>query len=267
MPGDGMPGDGAGHAHDPAVVAALYARLRRPPTAHTVAGALPVLFFGDLFAAEIATVGLNPSDHEYVDQSGVELTGTQRRFETLTSLGAVSRAALTDDQCARAIETMRTYYQREDRIYAWFRGLFRVVEAMDYSYRAGQVAHLEIVQEATRPAWAELERLAALETKTLFASDRQFLRWQLRNFPVRAVVCNGRTVFDEARGLVDRGRIVSSGELGRLTWYAGVGQIGPRPIGLAGWNLPLVRGTALGVDGERELGRTLAAELRRLGTL
>jgi hypothetical protein len=255
------------HERDAAVLAGLYARLRRPPTAHTVAGALPVLFFGDLFAAEIATIGLNPSDHEYVDQSGVELTGERRRFETLTSLGGASRSALTDDQCARAVETMRTYYQREERIYSWFRGLFRVLEAMGYSYRPGQVAHLEIVQEATRPAWAELERTAPLETKALFASDREFLRWQLRNFMPRAVVCNGRTVFDEARLLVERGRIVSSGELGRLTWYVGLGLSGGRPIGLAGWNLPLVRATALGAEGERELGRTLADELRRVGGL
>ncbi|HEY7780502.1 MAG TPA: hypothetical protein VIC85_09860 [Ktedonobacterales bacterium] len=262
-----MSGDGVQRAHDPAGLARLYQRLRRPPTAHTVAGALPVLFFGDLFTAEIATVGLNPSDHEYVDQRGIELTGGQRRFETLTSLGAASRMTLTDDQCARAIETMRSYYQREERVYSWFRGLFRVIEAMGYTYRAGQVAHLEVVQEATRPAWAELERMAPLETKTLFAADREFLRWQLRNFAPRAVVCNGRTVFDEVRGIVERGRIVNSGELARLTWYVGLGHVDGQPIGLAGWNLPLARATGLGAEGERDLGRLLASELRRIGGL
>jgi hypothetical protein len=42
--------------------AKLYERLRRPPSPATVPGALPVLFFGDLLQAEVATVGLNPSD-------------------------------------------------------------------------------------------------------------------------------------------------------------------------------------------------------------
>lgn len=38
--------------------ATLYERLRRGPAPATVPGTLPVLFFGDLFQAEVATVGL-----------------------------------------------------------------------------------------------------------------------------------------------------------------------------------------------------------------
>jgi hypothetical protein len=252
---------------DPEVFAHLCARLRRNSSPHSVSGSLPVLFFGDLLSARISTVGLNPSDHEYVDQEGRELSGPERRFETLGSLGAASRAALTLDHCEHAIQTMRTYYQRDDRVYGWFRGLYRVVEAAGYSYQAGEVAHLELVQEATRPPWAALERLAPAETKMLFVADRSFLRWQLDTFPLRAVLCNGRTVYDEVSLLVERGRTVSSGELARLTWYVGVGRVAGREIGLAGWNLPLVRATGLGMAGEQELGRTLASELQRLGLL
>ena len=72
----------------------LYARLRRSPSRSTVRGALPVLFFGDIFTARVATVGLNPSDQEYLDSHGTELDGVKRRFETLASLGAGDRASL-----------------------------------------------------------------------------------------------------------------------------------------------------------------------------
>ncbi len=69
----------------------LYERLRRPPSPSSVHGSLPVLAFGDLFKAGIATVGLNPSRREFLDNHGRELDGPKRRFETLGSLGARDR--------------------------------------------------------------------------------------------------------------------------------------------------------------------------------
>jgi hypothetical protein len=57
--------------------ARLYERLRRAPSASTVPGSLPVLFFGDLFSARVATVGLNPSNQEYTTRDGAMLTGSR----------------------------------------------------------------------------------------------------------------------------------------------------------------------------------------------
>src|SRR5712692_8114276 len=93
------------------ILPALRGRLRRAPSRSTVPGSLPVLFFGDLFTARIATLGLNPSDQEYLTPSVYELIGASRRFETLTSLGAQDRALLTVDQCDRAVERMRDYFR------------------------------------------------------------------------------------------------------------------------------------------------------------
>lgn len=108
----------------------LYARLRQCPSASSVPQSLPVLFFGDLFTAHVATVGLNPSDREYLDRHGIELDGAARRFETLTSLRAADRSFVTDKQCDHAIQTMRMYYRPGKPIYTWFRSLDRVARAM-----------------------------------------------------------------------------------------------------------------------------------------
>lgn len=94
---------------DTETLAVLRRRLRRPPSRSSVPGSLPVLFFGDLPGARIATVGLKPSRREYLDPSGRELTGALRRFETLESVGAPRREDLTDDQVDQAIRTMRAY--------------------------------------------------------------------------------------------------------------------------------------------------------------
>jgi hypothetical protein len=56
----------------------LRRRLRRQPSPVSVPGSLPVLFFGDALHARLLTVGLNPSDQEYVDAKGIELDGMYR---------------------------------------------------------------------------------------------------------------------------------------------------------------------------------------------
>src|SRR5437660_457287 len=104
----------------------LCGRLRRPPSQSSVPGSLPVLFFGDLFCARVATVGINPSLQEYLDPDGQELQGDARRFETLSSLGASDRPSLSPEQAAQAIERMRGYFQPGKPVYKWFRPLAQV---------------------------------------------------------------------------------------------------------------------------------------------
>ncbi len=84
-------------------------RLRAGTMPATVPGSLPVLFFGDLLAASIATIGINPSRQEYLTRSGLELEGLGRRFETLGSLAARDRSSLSVKQMQIAIERMRAY--------------------------------------------------------------------------------------------------------------------------------------------------------------
>ncbi|HEX5548786.1 MAG TPA: hypothetical protein VFX24_15355, partial [Ktedonobacterales bacterium] len=227
---------------DAATFTALYQRLRRPPGAHSVAGSLPILFFGDLYSAQIATVGINPSDQEYLDGKGNELDGAARRFETLSSLHASLRSSLTDAQGNAAIATMRSYFARSPTVYRWFRSLERVLEGMGYTYCKGQVAHLDLVQEATTPTWSALQRSHRSEADNLFADDLPFLQWQIATFPLRAVICNGMTVFRRVCGLLDQPVDIANspqGGMALVRWYATRGQIRGRTITVVGWNIPL----------------------------
>jgi len=237
----------------------LYARLRQRASHSSVPKSLPVLFFGDLFTAHVATVGLNPSDREYVDKQGLELEGAERRFETLTSLHATDRPSLTDEQCDRAIQTMREYYQPGKPIYTWFRPLARVTSAMGFSYAKGEVAHLDLAQEATKPTWSRLSQTSPAEFDALRSTDLPFLRWLLEESPLHTVICNGRTVIDEVCRLIG-GQITKKGKLQRITWYIGKAALNGRTIWLAGWNIPLAHPTGLGAAGEQELGRILTSQ-------
>ena len=236
----------------------LVDRLRRPPSQSSVAGSLPVLYFGDLFTARVATVGLNPSHQEYLDRRGNELCGELRRFETLDSLRAPDRASLSAEQCERAIATMRTYFQPGKPVYSWFRSLDRVARGFGVRYDLGEVAHLDLVQEATQPTWSDLP---AQELVQLRAADQPFLRWQLETFPLEVIICNGRSVFAGVQSLTNA-RIVQSGKLARVTWYVALSELPGRVMGVVGWNIPLARPAGLSKEGHTELGRLLCERLK-----
>jgi len=230
-------------------------RLRRPARASSVPGSTPVLFFGDLFTARIATVGLNPSDQEFLDRRGALLAGDARRFETLESLSARRREDLTEAQCAQAVQTMREYFLEGKPIYGWFRGLSRVCEGFGASLERGEAAHLDLVQEATSRKWRDLppgERSALLD------ADLPFLQWEIEAFPIETVICTSRTVGDHVCRLLNV-EVAHEGTLKRVRWWLGHAEIGGRSVVCCGWNFPLSQPTGLGAEGEREMGAMFAS--------
>lgn len=239
-------------------------RLRAEPIPSTVPGSLPVLSFGDLDSAAVATIGLNPSRQEYLDRHGRELDGSRRRFETLASLGAPHRAAMTDDQMGRAVDRMRGYFDPGRPIYSWFRGLARVVDGMGMCFQRRTAAHLDLVQEATDPVWSGLGTADPAQARAVLERDLPFLRWQIETFPFHAVVCTSTRVLAEVTRLLQVDP-VSEGKLARVTWRVGMATLGRGRVGVVGWNIPLARPTGLDTEGQRHLGATLRSELARAG--
>lgn len=226
-------------------------------------GSLPVLFFGELWTARIATVGINPSRREYTDARGQELVGASRRFETLASLGATDRSLLTGAQCDRAIATMRAYFDPWKPRYSWFASLTRVVRGLGYDYGQRQVAHLDLVQEATDPTWSVLLAQRPREAHALMERDTTFLHWQIDAFPVRTLVCNGRSAFECVVVITDA-RIAAQDRLARVTWSVALGRCGSHPVAVVGWNIPLSRPAGLTAADHIALGERLRSCLRDL---
>ncbi len=219
-----------------------------------------MLFFGDLFNAEIVSVGLNPSDREYLTNDGALLAGPAQRFATTNSLGVDSRASLSDAQCAEAVEWMRDYYEPGKPVYSsWFNALARVIEGLGGSFRERRSAHLDLVQESTSPVWSELGRP---ERESLLKHDLPFLEWQIRAFPPRSVICTGKTVGVHIQRQLGVS-VDDEGTMARIKWWVGHADIDGRRVGLAGWNYPLARATGLGRKGETALGELLAGKLCR----
>jgi hypothetical protein len=135
----------------------LVAMVRRSPPADApvVPGSTPVVAFGDPRAAEVATLGINPSAHEFTED-GALLAGGQRRLATLRSLGADALDRLSTAQVARVVADCSAYFDR--RPYRrWFDPLDRLQRsATGASYYDATACHLDLVQWATDPVWGHI---------------------------------------------------------------------------------------------------------------
>ena len=241
-------------------------RLRWPASPSTVADSLPVLFFGDVHSARTATVGLNPSPFEYVDESGRELEGGDRRFESLNSLAAPDRSRLSSSHVDRAIHRMITYFDQKSTVYeAWFGHLIRFLSGCGLSFRKRTSVHLDLAQEATCPAWQRLKRTKPVEHQTLLERDSAFLKWQLNAFTFDTIFCNGRSVYKEvARLLGVESNPAETRETHLLSWWI-VPLADARVV--VGWNRPLDKPTGLSEPEERAFGHKVRRAIDRIRSI
>lgn len=189
--------------------------------------------------------------------------GPLRRFETLRSLAAVSRASLNDQQAGIAIRRMCCYFNADRPVYGWFAGLSRVVEGLGMSFRDRSAVHLDLVQEATDPAWSQLAREDPEQADRLLRQDLPFLGRQIEKLQLRVVVCTSARVCNEINQML-RVRPIKTGQLARLKWTIGTAALARGPVAVTGWNIPLARATGLNGEGQRELGKVMRTELGKL---
>src|SRR5262245_11208827 len=90
----------------------LIERLTTPFIAETsvINWGCPVPSFGDLSKSRVATLGLNPSNKEFVDEAGNELDGLDRRFHTLGSLGLKSWSDVNSQHVDLIFDSCNNYF-------------------------------------------------------------------------------------------------------------------------------------------------------------
>lgn len=158
--------------------------------------ASPVPSFGDLSRARVATLGLNPSNREFVDHSGRELEGPARRFHTLSSLGLGSWAEADVRHLRLILESCGAYFAGNpyDR---WFRTLDQVVAAANASYYFagdGAACHLDLIPYATAQKWTDL---TLRQRTSLLIAAGDALAVLLRDSGVQLLILNGQAVVDQ----------------------------------------------------------------------
>lgn len=200
----------------------------------------PVLAFGNILNADIATVGINPSNREFVDEDGHELTGRQRRFHTTSSLGLNSWSNVSKNHIDQIINTFEMYFYTNPYD-IWFKKLDFIMSGFDSSYYfpVSNACHLDLVPFATKTKWGELKPNQQLFLLDTSAALFGFL---LQQSPVNILILNGKTVvsyFERVAGVSLVREIVPGWELPRsngrnvkgVAFTGLISRIGPIPLG------------------------------------
>lgn len=174
-----------------------------------ISGSTPVVSFGDPVESWVATLGINPSWSEFLDESGSLLDGRDRRLATLGSLGVERYEDLTPDHAVAIVDDCASYFER--RPYKWFQPLDQILtQALGASYADRTACHLDLVQWATRLVWGIL---LAEDQDQLLRQDVGFLRKQLTTLGHQVILVNGKSVMSS----VERTRLVRWQPVATLT--------------------------------------------------
>lgn len=154
----------------------------------------PVPSFGDESNSSVATLGLNPSNREFVDESGRELDGHMRRLHTLKSLGLTCWNDATSRHFDLIVESCRKYFHANPYD-GWFRSLDRIISGADVSYyhESRKACHLDLIPYATTCKWTDL---TSTQRSLLLALASDTLGLVMRQSPIRLLILNGRTVVE-----------------------------------------------------------------------
>jgi hypothetical protein len=160
----------------------------------------PVPFFGHLESAQIATVGINPSNREFVGADGTELAGNGRRLPTLGSLGLPSWSQ-ADFGALRSILFACQNYFECNPYDGWFGSLERIIAPTGHSYYAprSDACHLDVVPWATTAKWGEL---APSVRRRLREQAAEALAEIVASSPLKVLILNGQEVVRQFEAIV-----------------------------------------------------------------
>jgi len=153
----------------------------------------PVPVFGSLDDSEVATVGLNPSNREFVNLAGEELGDLERRFHSLQSLEIEDWNNL-DISHLTAIEKSCSEYFSGNPYDQWFRVLDNIISGTRhsfYNYNRRSACHLDLIPFATYEKWGDLAKEHQHDLMKI--STESFIK-TLCNSKLKLLILNGESV-------------------------------------------------------------------------
>jgi hypothetical protein len=184
----------------------------------------PIPYFGDFSKSRVATLGLNPSNREFFDDSGNELKGRLRRFHTLNSLGLDSWSDINARHLSLIYESCQDYFKNNpyDR---WFRTLDTIISAAGASFysETSSACHLDLIPYSTLQKWADL---SIFQRSKLLSLTGDTLGILVRESPIKVLILNGKSVIDIFQDISNielEKQIMSSWSLPRYTTHDVIG--------------------------------------------
>ncbi|MCE9545450.1 MAG: hypothetical protein K8T25_08025 [Planctomycetia bacterium] len=229
-------------------------RIRRPVPADSfiVPGSTPVISFGNVRTATVATLGLNPSRNEFYDK-GRELVENSRRLATHNSLGTSDLSNAQHSTIVQVLEDCNTYFRRNP-YRRWFDRFDLLLTACGKSFKHGSACHLDLVQWATDPTWGKLP--SAIRNR-LLNDDSTFLADQLKNENLQLLLVNGRGVMRQLqRTIIDDLQQVDTIDIGHVSTGLFTGRF--ERIRVIGWTTNLQSSFGVRNELRAELAKRVA---------
>jgi hypothetical protein len=147
----------------------------------------PVISFGDVTNAKIATLGINPSSKEFL-LGGKLLQGENKRLADNEEFEASAMDILF--QC-------RNYFLTKNAYWSWFQPLEDLLVSIGETYmNYSSACHLDLSPWATFPAFRDLTKA---QRDNLLDHDKELLPWLLGNSSIKTLILNGRFVYETVK--------------------------------------------------------------------
>jgi hypothetical protein len=152
----------------------------------------PVLAFGDPTRSRVATLGINPSNREFVDHAGCELRPQHRRLQTLDSLGLDSWSEADATHLSLIISSYFEYF-RKNPYDQWFGKLDAIISDTNTSFydEEAPACHLDLVPYATSAKWSFLPKDTQ---QILLRASADSLGLLVNGSPIQHLILNGSSV-------------------------------------------------------------------------
>lgn len=159
----------------------------------------PILYFGNINKAKVATLGINPSNKEFYDNNNNELSGDTRRFHTLASLGLDKWGNITDDDYSRILASFDNYFAGNP-YNIWFKHLDYLLSGCEISYYFpyNNAVHLDLSPIATESKWSDIP---AAVRKMMLDSGAEILTKLINESPIETIILNGQTIIKYVEAL------------------------------------------------------------------
>jgi len=152
----------------------------------------PIPYFGNIGSAEIATVGLNPSDKEFYCDKNIELINEARRFQTLSSLRLNKWENIKSKEIKTLKQNLDNYFQINP-YKRWFNQLERIFSTAGYSYYDNTACHIDLIPYTTKIKWSSLK---SQEQRFLLDSSTHDLKKCIEHSNINALILNGASVIN-----------------------------------------------------------------------
>jgi hypothetical protein len=229
------------------LVASMLNRLKSYTCEELIPWAAPIPCFGNIQKATTATLGINPSNREFVNENGHELVGNQRRFHTLKSLELQNWSQAGAGDIDQILESCSEYFFRNPYS-TWFNRLNPIVAATGRSYydRLFPACHIDLLPFATDSKWGSL---SLTRRRQILRDNSDLLLEVIQASSLKLIILNGQSVVSE---------------------FMAVTRVSLEAEEMPNWALPRasgdhVVGVAYSGVCEKIDGRTLARPLKVLG--